>query len=190
MCFSLLFSFSLFLSLNHLISSSPSNSYDILDLDHLNIVDMSLCSGVQVGSSSQIVLVSMKSERPKKLKSEKMRFLMKPIRESAWRQRFGKKASELADPPLPPTHPPHRSLALWLVILFGLGWEKRLGIWVGGFYFFFPLLWTVGGGGCGCGCGWLLKFGVDIFIIILMSYLYYFNQIAKNIDLLMLGVTR
>ena len=25
------------------------------------------------------------------------------------------------------------------------------------------------------GCGWLLKLGVDIFIIILMSYLYYFN---------------
>ena len=91
---SLLFSFSLFLSLNHLITSSPSNSYDILDLDHLNIADMSLCSGVQVGSSSQIVSVSMKSERPRKLKSEKMRFLMKPRRESAWRMRFGKKTSE------------------------------------------------------------------------------------------------
>ena len=34
----------------------------------------------------------------------------------------------------------------------------------------------------------LLKFVVDVFIIILMSYLYYFNQIAKNIDPLMLGV--
>ena len=31
---------------------------------------------------------------------------------------------------------------------------------------------------------------VDVFIIILMSYLYYFNQIAKNIDPLMLGVKR
>ena len=39
----------------------------------------------------------------------------------------------------------------------------------------------------GGGCGWLLKFVVDVFIIILMSYLYYFNQIAKNIDPLMLG---
>ena len=42
----------------------------------------------------------------------------------------------------------------------------------------------------GGGCGWLLKFAMDVFIIILMSYLYYFNQIAKNIDLLMLGVKR
>ena len=39
-------------------------------------------------------------------------------------------------------------------------------------------------------CGRLLKFDVDVFIIILMSYLYYFNQITKNIDPLMLGVTR
>ena len=39
-------------------------------------------------------------------------------------------------------------------------------------------------------CGWLLKFVMDVFIIILMSYLYYFNQIAKNIDLLMLNVKR
>ena len=42
----------------------------------------------------------------------------------------------------------------------------------------------------GGGCGWLLKFAVDVFIIILMSYLYYFNQIVKNIDLLMLSVKR
>ena len=42
----------------------------------------------------------------------------------------------------------------------------------------------------GGGCGWLLKFAMDVFIIILMSYLYYFNQIAKNIDPLMLGVKR
>ena len=35
----------------------------------------------------------------------------------------------------------------------------------------------------------LLKFVVDVFIIILMSYLYYFNQIAKNIDPLILGVS-
>ena len=33
-------------------------------------------------------------------------------------------------------------------------------------------------------------FCVDVFIIILMSYLYYFNQIAKNIAPLMLGVKR
>ena len=39
-------------------------------------------------------------------------------------------------------------------------------------------------------CGWLLKFAMDVFIIILMSYLYYFNQIAKNIDPLMLGVKK
>ena len=42
----------------------------------------------------------------------------------------------------------------------------------------------------GGGCGWLLKFAMDVFIIILMSYLYYFNQIAKNIDPLMLDVKR
>ena len=33
-------------------------------------------------------------------------------------------------------------------------------------------------------------FVVDVFIIILMSYLYYFNQIAKNIDPLMLDAKR
>ena len=42
----------------------------------------------------------------------------------------------------------------------------------------------------GSGCGWLMKFVVDVFIIILMSYLYYFNQIAKNIDPMMLGVKK
>ena len=42
----------------------------------------------------------------------------------------------------------------------------------------------------GGGCDWLLKFAMDVFIIIQMSYLYYFNQIAKNIDPLMLGVKR
>ena len=47
---------------------------------------------------------------------------------------------------------------------------------------------VVAGGGGGCGCGWLLKVAMDVFIIILMSYLYYFNQIAKNIDPLILGV--
>ena len=54
----------------------------------------------------------MKLERPRKLKSEKMRFLVKPIRESAWRKRFGKKTSELADPPLPPTQLADLSLPL------------------------------------------------------------------------------
>ena len=55
--------------------------------------------------------------------------------------------------------------------------------------FFFPTI------GCGChsgggggGCGLFLKFVVDVFIIILVSSLYYFNQIAKNIDPLILGV--
>ena len=38
------------------------------------------------------------------------------------------------------------------------------------------------------GCVWFLRFVVDVFIIILMSFLYYFNQIAENIDLLILGV--
>ena len=64
-----------------------------------------------------------------------------------------------------------------------------------GWWFFFPycgLVVVVGvvvadGGG---GYGWLLKFAVGVFIIILMSYLYYFNQIAKNIDSLMLGVKK
>ena len=63
-------------------------------------------------------------------------------------------------------------------------------------FFFFSFLFYSGmvivvvvadGGG---GCGWLLKFVMDVFIIILMSYLYYFNQIVKNIDLLMLSVKR
>ena len=49
---------------------------------------------------------------------------------------------------------------------------------------------VVANGGGGGGCGWLLKFVVDVFIIVLMSYLYYFNRIAKNIDPLMLGVKR
>ena len=51
------------------------------------------------------------------------------------------------------------------------------------------LLWTAG---CGGG-GWLCCAGVfllDVFIIILMSYLYYFNQIAKNIAPLLWGVRR
>ena len=39
----------------------------------------------------------------------------------------------------------------------------------------------------GGGCGWLLKFAMDVFIIILMSYLYYFNQIAKNIEFIDVG---
>ena len=48
---------------------------------------------------------------------------------------------------------------LWLVILFGLGWEKRLEIWVGFFFFFFFGGGGGGGGGCGCGggCGWWQK---------------------------------
>ena len=70
-----------------------------------------------------------------------------------------------------------------------------MGIWVGGFFFpYCGLVVVVGvvvvvadGGG---GYGWLLKFAVGVFIIILMSYLYYFNQIAKNIDSLMLGVKK
>ena len=33
-------------------------------------------------------------------------------------------------------------------------------------------------------------FAMNIFIIILISYLYYFNQITKNIDRLMFGVKR
>ena len=40
----------------------------------------------------------------------------------------------------------------------------------------------------GGGCDWLLKFAVQVFIIILISFLYYFNQIAKNIDSLPGGV--
>ena len=57
------------------------------------------------------------------------------------------------------------------------------------FCFFFPccglVVVGVGVADGGGGCGWLLKFVVDVFIIILMSYLYYFNQIAKCIDSLM-----
>ena len=58
------------------------------------------------------------------------------------------------------------------------------------FSFFFFLLWTevVVMVVVASGCVWFLKFVVDVFIIILMSFLYYFNQIAKNIDLLIFGV--
>ena len=34
----------------------------------------------------------------------------------------------------------------------------------------------------GGGCGWLLKFAMDVFIIILMSYLYYFKKILNKIN--------
>ena len=74
------------------------------------------------------------------------------------------KPMELVDPPLLPTQLANVVLicdwwflfCLWLMILFGLDWEKILEIW----FFFFSLLWTGGGvgGGCGygcvCGCGW------------------------------------
>ena len=44
------------------------------------------------------------------------------------------------------------------------------------------LLWTTVGGGGECLCyASIFFFAVDFCIIILMSYLYYFNQIAKNI---------
>ena len=49
------------------------------------------------------------------------------------------------------------------------------------------LLWTTSGGGGRLCCVSVFLF-VDVFIIILMSYLYYFNQIAKNIALLLWGV--
>ena len=41
-----------------------------------------------------------------------------------------------------------------------------------------------------CCAGVFFFFFVDVFIIILMSYLYYFNQIAKNIAPLLLDVKR
>ena len=63
------------------------------------------------------------------------------------------------------------------------------------FFVFFPIVDFGGGGGGGSGCGWwwrwlwlVLNFVVDVFIIVLTSCLYYFNQIAKNIDSLMLGI--
>ena len=40
------------------------------------------------------------------------------------------------------------------------------------------------------GCAVLVFFLLDVFIIILMSYLYYFNQIAKNIAPLLWGMRR
>ena len=56
------------------------------------------------------------------------------------------------------------------------------------------LLWTSGGGGGGCLCyaGFFFFFCVDVFIIniISMSYLYYFNQTAKNITKLLWCVKR
>ena len=51
------------------------------------------------------------------------------------------------------------------------------------------LLWTAGGGGGGCLC-FAGVFFLDVFNIILMCYLYYFNQIAKNIAPLLWGVRR
>ena len=54
---------------------------------------------------------------------------------------------------------------------------------------FFFLLW-IGGGGGGCLCCADFFFFLDVFIITLMSYLYYFNQIAKNIASLLWDVRR
>ena len=77
----------------------------------------------------------------------------------------------------------------------GCGCVGRSGCLVAFFFFFFFLLWTevvvvvvVVMVVVASGCVWFLKFVVDVFIIILMSFLYYFNQIAKNIDLLIFGV--
>ena len=52
------------------------------------------------------------------------------------------------------------------------------------------LLWTAGGGVGGCLYCAGVFFWLDVFIIILMCYLYYFNQIAKNIASLLWGVRR
>ena len=49
------------------------------------------------------------------------------------------------------------------------------------------LLWT-GGGGCLCCAGVFFFFWCGCFI--LMNYLYYFNQIAKNIAPLLWDVRR
>ena len=76
----------------------------------------------------------------------------------------------------------------------GTGRVRRGGDWVVVFSF---LLWTAVDGGGG-GSGWLccavlvffFFFWVDVFIIILMSYMYYFNQIAINIAPLLWGVIR
>ena len=76
---------------------------------------------------------------------------------------------------------------LWLVILFGLGWKKRLQIWVGGFFFFFfsccGLVVVVVGvvvavandrGGCGWCCWCFL--GNEIYYFIVMFILFYYVE--------------
>ena len=74
---------------------------------------------------------------------------------------------------------------LWLVVA---GWEvEEEAYWgMGFFFFFFP---------CYCGLWlWLVGATVEVvdaivlFIIILMSYLYYFKWVAKNIESLMLSI--
>ena len=102
-----------------------------------------------------------------------------------------------------PSSPTHAVFVLcwWFLILFVicdflLVWveEKDWGFGLVGFFFLpavdwwwwwwwwwmFVLCWFF----------FFFFFAVDVFIIILMSYLYYFNQIAKNIDPLVLEVKR
>ena len=74
--------------------------------------------------------------------------------------------------PTPSTNPAcWRYACLWLVILFGLGWGKRLEIWC--FFFFFPHCGLVvvvavvdGRGGCGWCCGYFLGNGIYYFIVV------------------------
>ncbi|KAJ7951172.1 hypothetical protein O6P43_027259 [Quillaja saponaria] len=100
---------------NHLISSPPSNSYkqtaqlsgesptpsDTVRSSNLFTGRNSRIRSAEIGGlsvirtweSDQSTSVSMKSERPRNLKSTNMRFLMKPRIVSVRRKRFGKNTS-------------------------------------------------------------------------------------------------
>uniref|UniRef100_A0A803NXE5 Uncharacterized protein n=1 Tax=Cannabis sativa TaxID=3483 RepID=A0A803NXE5_CANSA len=105
---------------NHLISSPPSNSYrqtaqfsgsspapytvsrsrNLItgSSSRIRIADTGGLSGDWAADANDAdwghtTSVSKNSDRPRKWKREKIRFRMKPRRESVWRKRLGKKTS-------------------------------------------------------------------------------------------------
>ena len=130
---------------------------------------------------------------------KKMRFLVKPRRESAWRKRFRKKTleyltgkpMELADPPLLPTHAntillTEAQLCDWyFFILFVIddfvwsGLRKKIGD-LGFFFFFFPcyglvvVVVVVAVADIRGGCDWCYGcfFDSEIYYFIMMFILF------------------
>ena len=77
------------------------------------------------------------------------------------------------------------NLIIYLFSAIGCGYHIVGMILVMGVGVFVVVGVVIAGGGDSC--GWFVKFVVNVFIIIIMSSLYYFYQIAKNIESLMLG---